>query len=109
MAIHLVELSLRLLVVMRHRRRRTLASPRCRRRRTTAWFVAILQLLERDITIDMLDYTSLSSSMPKSLHCKSRQDLSQLDIDDPTTTMRRCTFVQKLSEELFQLEPLEGH
>ena len=77
MAIHLAELSLRLLVVTRHRRRRTLASPRCRRRRTTAWFVAMLQLLERDITIDMLDYTSLSSSMPKSLHCKSRQVSTQ--------------------------------
>ena len=48
-------------------------SPRRCRRRTTAWFVAMLQLLERDITIDMLDYTSLSSSLPKSLHCKSRQ------------------------------------
>ena len=50
-----------------------LAAPPRRSRRMTASFVAILQLLERDITIDMLDYTSLSSSMPKSLHCKSRQ------------------------------------
>ena len=74
LAIHLVELSLRLLVVLLRRRRRLILASLCRRRRRmTAWFVAMLQLLERDITIDMLDYTSLSSSMPKSLHCKSRQ------------------------------------
>ena len=73
LAIHLVELSLRLLVVLLRRRRRLILASLRRRRRMTAWFVALLQLLERDITIDMLDYTSLSSSMPKSLHCKSRQ------------------------------------